>query len=128
MIATALIVATVGLLELSLPFLIELFFGSEFLGAVPIGRILLVAGAALALKRLFTSLARGFGRPGYGSLAEVVNLVGFLGALGTGALLGGLTAESVAFSVLVGAGTSVFFLGAALIRIRVRRLDTGLDQ
>jgi len=127
-VAATLIALTVGLLELLLPLLIELFFGKDFLGAVPIGRILLVAGAALAMKRLFTSLLRGFGRPGYGSLAELANLLGFLGTLGLVAALGDLTAQTVALAVLAGAGISSLFLATALIRIRVRRLDTGLDR
>ena len=126
---TAILVAlVVGVLQLLLPTLIEFLFGPEFLGAVPIGRILVVAGAALAMKRLLTSLAKGLGRPGYGSLAELVNLLGFVGTLGLVAVLGDLTAQTVALSVLAGAGASFLFLGAALLRVRIQGLDTGLDR
>lgn len=128
-VITALLIALiVGTLEILLPTLIELFFGRDFLGAVPIGRILLLAGAALAMKRLLTSLARGLGRPGYGSLAELINLSGFLGTLGVTALLGDLTAQTVALSVLMGASASFLFLGIALLRVRILHLDTGLNR
>jgi O-antigen/teichoic acid export membrane protein len=127
-IITFLLIALVlGTLELLLPILIELFFGRDFLGAVPIGRILVVAGAALAMKRLLTSLAKGLGRPGYGSLGEIVNLVGFLGTLGAVALIGDLTAQTVALSVLAGASAGLLFLGIALLRVRLLRLDTDSD-
>jgi len=119
-IGTAGVLLVLASLEAALPFLIELLFGKDFIDAVPIGRILLVAGALMAIKRLLTDLARGLGHPGYGSIAEIVTITGFFAIAFGFALLGSLSPDSVALAVLAGGACGVGVLGAKLMALRRR--------
>jgi O-antigen/teichoic acid export membrane protein len=62
---------TVGVLELSVSWLVPFFFGEDFIDAVPIARILLVAGLVLGVRRVLSGAITGAGRPGYAALSEV---------------------------------------------------------
>jgi O-antigen/teichoic acid export membrane protein len=77
--ASALVV--VGL-ELCIEWLVPVFFGSEFDGAVALTRILLVGALFLSARRALTDGAQGLGRPGLGTIAEIASWVFFLPALG----------------------------------------------
>jgi len=60
----------VVVLELAAPRLVSLFFTSEFSGAVPLTRILLVGAFFLSARRVLTDGAQGLGRPELGTIAE----------------------------------------------------------
>jgi O-antigen/teichoic acid export membrane protein len=94
--------------------LIEFFFGSEFAGATPITRVMLVAALLTGLKRLLGDCARGLGQPEAGTLAEVV---AWLVMLPLAVILtqkyGGLGA---AWSLLAAGAASVAVSGILMIR------------
>ena len=69
-------------LELSVAWLVPVFFGDEFSGAVPLTRILLIGALFLSARRVLTDGAQGLGRPGLGTIAEVSSWVFLLPALG----------------------------------------------
>jgi O-antigen/teichoic acid export membrane protein len=52
--------------------LVPFCFGDEFHGAVPLVRILVVAAALTAIRRVLTEGLRGQGAPGIGSIAELI--------------------------------------------------------
>lgn len=108
----------VALLEAIFPFLISFFFGEAFLGAVPIGRILLLGFGFLAIKRLLTDISRGLGKPSYGSLAELTNFVFFVGSIILLAGLEQLTTQHIAASVLLGGITGCLTLVTLILRYR----------
>jgi O-antigen/teichoic acid export membrane protein len=58
-------------LELSVSRLVPWIFGSDFAGAVPLTRILLVGALFLSARRVLTDGAQGLGRPGLGTVAEI---------------------------------------------------------
>lgn len=105
----ALTLVVIGALELAAGQLMALFFGEEFLAAVPIARILLIAGFFWSLRRTLTDGARGAGLPLLGSLAEIVSwvvlpigiaiLAPLEGAVGVAAALA--VAAAASFAVLV---------------------------
>jgi len=92
--------ATVSILLLAIPTILPLLFGESFSGAVPLGRILLLAAFFLSMHRLMIELARGLGHPGYGSITELINASVFL--LGVVVVTGAATVQDVAWSVVAG--------------------------
>jgi hypothetical protein len=119
--AFLLVGTTVVATELLLPFLISFLLGDEFLPALTCSRLLLGAAALLGLRRFATDLARGFGRPGVESVAEVASwpilLIGGLLVVGAGALGGGI--EAFASVILV--ASAVSFIVALVYLARVTR-------
>ena len=71
--AVLLVVSTVTVIEVLLPFLIPFLFGEAFSPALTCSRLLLLAAAALGLRRLVTDLVRGLGQPGVESIAEITS-------------------------------------------------------
>jgi O-antigen/teichoic acid export membrane protein len=69
-------------LELGVAWLVPVFFGDEFSGAVPLARILLIGALFLSARRVLTDGAQGLGWPGLGTLAEVSSWAFLLPALG----------------------------------------------
>jgi O-antigen/teichoic acid export membrane protein len=65
--------AAVIALELLAGWLVPLFFGSEFDGAVPLTRILLLAAFFEGARHVLTSTSSGSGRPGLASIAELAS-------------------------------------------------------
>ena len=63
--------AAVIVLEVTAGWLVPLFFGSEFEGAVPLARILLITAFFDGARQILADTASGRGRPGLGSIAEV---------------------------------------------------------
>ena len=63
--------AAVVVLELTAGWLVPLFFGAEFDGAVELARILLVAGFFDGARQILFDTSSGSGRPGLGSIAEL---------------------------------------------------------
>jgi O-antigen/teichoic acid export membrane protein/O-antigen ligase len=65
----------IAVLELGSAQLVSFFFGDEFDAAIPIARVLLVATLFMCARRVLTDGVNGLGRPGLGTLAEVVSWV-----------------------------------------------------
>jgi len=117
------IAAFTAALIVALPVLIPLLFGDEFRDAIGVGRILLLAAFFLSTHRLLTELARGLGRPGYGSITEVVNgLVFFAGVL---VFATPASENGIALAVLAGGIASSLLLSLLLIRLKRLPLDGG---
>jgi O-antigen/teichoic acid export membrane protein len=97
-------------LELGVGWLVPLFFGDDFSGAVPLTRILLIGALFLSARRVLTDGAQGLGRPGLGTVAEVSSWVFLLPALGIftplwqerGVALALTVSAALSFSVLLG--------------------------
>lgn len=102
LIASAAGVAVTLVVQASLDPVFRLAFGSAFADAVPVARILVVAGLFLALRRLLAQLLQGLGAPGTATAGEL---------LGLAVLLVGLAALVPAFG-LVGAALAVTVAGA----------------
>jgi O-antigen/teichoic acid export membrane protein len=54
-----------------MPWLVRLFFGADFAGAVPIARVLLVGTTCVASRRILVEGLRGLGRPTVSTVSEV---------------------------------------------------------
>jgi O-antigen/teichoic acid export membrane protein len=80
-VSTALTGVVVVVLELTAGVLVPLFFGTDFEDAVGITRILLVAAFFNGVRRVLTDSVSGSGRPGLGSVAELVSWVVLVPAL-----------------------------------------------
>jgi PST family polysaccharide transporter len=65
----------VAALAVAAPTIVPLFFGSAFRPAAPIAQLLLVSSLFLAVRRVVIDGARGLGRAGLGTAAEIVFLV-----------------------------------------------------
>jgi stage V sporulation protein B len=96
--------AVVGATELLLPVVVPTLFGHAFASAVGVGRILLVGSLLFCLTRTLSDCARGAGRPGLGTVAEIVSLVAMFPFV---ALLSGGGVEGVATAVALAAGCGV---------------------
>jgi O-antigen/teichoic acid export membrane protein len=116
--AIVLLVPTVVGVELLLPLLIRTLFGEEFLPALTCSRLLLLAVAALGLRRFVTDLVRGLGQPTVESTAEVsswpILAVGGILTIGAGAFGGGI--DAVAGVILVASTVSLIVSLAYFIR------------
>jgi O-antigen/teichoic acid export membrane protein len=95
-------------LELGISWLVPVFFGDEFSGAVPLARILLIGAFFLSARRVLTDGAQGLGRPGLGTIAEVSSWVFLLPALAIFTPLWG--ARGVALALAVSSALSFAFL------------------
>jgi O-antigen/teichoic acid export membrane protein len=69
-VCTAIVVA----LELAVGWLVPFLYGSAFTPAVPVARVLLIAGLFTSVRRIMSDGARGIGQPGIGSIAEFCSL------------------------------------------------------
>jgi O-antigen/teichoic acid export membrane protein len=58
-------------LMVSMPWLIPWFFGEDFIGAVPLGQILLLGSAFVASRRILVEGLRGLGQPHVSTFAEI---------------------------------------------------------
>lgn len=94
--------------------LIPTLFGSDFAAATSTTRILLVAALLLAVRRVLTDVSQALGRPGAGSIAEVIYLAVAVPLVAAGAHRYGI--EGAALGVGVGAGASLAFLGVSVRR------------
>ncbi len=77
---TGITVLVVVGLELLMPTLIPLFFGSQFAAAVPVSRVLLVAAVLLSARRILSEVMKGAGNPAAGSIAELVSFAALVPA------------------------------------------------
>lgn len=94
-----------GSIELAAGWLVPFFFGEEFAEAIPITRILLVAALFLALRRVLMELARGAGKPGIGTIAEIAAWITLLPALAV--LMPNWGLPGVAWAVVISSCVSV---------------------
>jgi len=108
-------------MELAVESLLPAVFGHEFSGAVVTAQILLVAAFLLALRRVLTDASQGLGRPGAGSVAELINLAVTLPLIALAAPRYGI--EGAAVAVAAGAALSLASL-AFVVRRTLR--DPGL--
>ena len=69
----ALCIVIAGVLQSVAGWLTPFLFGSDFQGAVPITRIILVGAVFLGGRRVLSDGARGIGRPMDGTIAEVIS-------------------------------------------------------
>jgi enterobacterial common antigen flippase len=67
-------------LELLLPTLVPAFFGNQFIAAVPVSRVLLVAAVLLSARRILAEVMRGAGNPAAGSIAELASFAALVPA------------------------------------------------
>lgn len=87
--------------------LVPLFFGPEFSASTAILRILLVSALLAGLRRVLADGARGAGRPGLGTLAEVVSWASLLLVLPFLASTAGVEGVALALVISSGIGLSV---------------------
>lgn len=101
-------------LELGASWLVDVFFGDEFSGAVVLTRILLIGALFLSARRVLTDGAQGLGRPGLGTIAEVSSWAFLLPALAIFTPLWG--SRGVAIALAVSAALSFAVLLGLLVR------------
>jgi O-antigen/teichoic acid export membrane protein len=96
------------------PWLVTITFGPEFAPAAEATRILIAAGALLAVRRVAGDVARGMGRGEVNSWAEGATLVALVAAF---LVVGGAgSAGDAAWAVLVAAGCGLLVLALQVVR------------
>jgi O-antigen/teichoic acid export membrane protein len=115
-------IAVIAPLELLTGWLVPLFFGQQFRGAIPITHILLISALLLASRRVLSDGLRGAGFPGLGSVAEVATWFVLVPSLALAVTLGG-GAQGVAFALVIASGFALLLLMA----LAHRRLGTSPD-
>jgi O-antigen/teichoic acid export membrane protein len=113
-------------LELTVSWLVPFFFTTEYSGAIPLTRILLVAALFLSARRILTDGAQGLGKPGLGTIAEVTSWLFLVPALAIFTPL--LHARGVALALAVSSALSFVVLFVLVVRSRDRTetVATGL--
>lgn len=102
------------LLQATVGFLVPALYGAAFTPAIGVVRILLVATLFFGLRRLLSDIARGLGKPHFGSIGEVASIMVTLPLVGLWAP--GSGARGVAAATLVGAALSAGVVAALLLR------------
>ena len=118
-VAVALTGAVVVLLELTAGWLVPLFFGSDFEAAVPLTRILLIGAFFAGVRRVLTDSTSAKGRPGLGSMAELVSWIVLGAALLVLMPIWGVEGVAIAITISAAAG-----LIALLVLLRTRSSDS----
>jgi O-antigen/teichoic acid export membrane protein len=112
----------VAVIETTAGWLVPFCFGNEFNGAVPLVRILVVAAALTAVRRVLTEGLRGQGNPGIGSIAE---LVAWAVLVPAAVVFGSMwEAKGVAFAMVLSAfaGLVAITLGSPAPKDGVKRM------
>ena len=115
LVAVALTGGVVVLLELTAGVLVPLFFGPDFEGAVSLTRILLIGAFFTGVRRVLTDSTSAKGRPGLGSMAEIVSWVVLAPALLVLMPIWGVEGVATAMAVSAAAG-----FVALLVLLRTR--------
>jgi antigen flippase len=100
----------IAVLEILSGWLVPLFFGDQFRGAIPITRILLVSAFFLAGRRVLSDGLRGANFPGLGSVAELAAWFVLLPLLPLFAAWGGV--QGVAFALVIASAFALLLLMA----------------
>lgn len=119
--ATLACAGIVAALELTVGWLIPLMFGESFKGAIPVARVLLIAGFLIGVRRILSDGARGIGKPGVGTIAELTSWAVLVPALLVCVQLG---LVAVALSLTACAAVSVGILLLLLLLRRHQPLPT----
>ena len=106
-------------LEVAAGWLVPLFFGETFEGAVVLTRILLVGAFFEGARHVLTSTASGSGRPGIGSIAELTSWVVMI--LCVAALLPSFEAKGVAAATTIASAASFLVLILLVRRAKLPR-------
>lgn len=114
-LGTALAGTLVVTIEILAPWLIPFFYGSEFEPAVEITRILLIGALLLSVRRLVSDGLRGMGRPGVGTIGELVGWLFLLPCLLV--LVPRFGLAGVAWSVTASWAASLAAVGIPLLRM-----------
>jgi O-antigen/teichoic acid export membrane protein len=109
--------AVVLVLEVLAGWLVPFFFGSDFEDAVQVTRILLLGTFFWGIRRVLTDTASGSGRPGLGSLAELISWVAVIPALAV--LMPRWGVEGVAAAMAISSAASLLAL-MLLMRLPTR--------
>jgi FkbM family methyltransferase len=86
-------------LEVLAGWVVRVFFGDEFAGAVPIMQILLVSSLFLSARRVLTDTSRGTGQPGLGTVAEIASWVSLVPGIALLAPPFGAAGVALAFTI-----------------------------
>ena len=101
----------VMVLEVVVPWILPLAFGSEFKGAVSIAQILLIGGWLASVRRVIADGIRGLGFPLVGTVGEGVALALLIPSLAILVPMAGLTGAAVAVAVAAAGGLLVVLVG-----------------
>jgi O-antigen/teichoic acid export membrane protein len=115
--------AAVVALELAAGWLVPLFFGESFEGAVVLTRILLIGAFFEGARHVLTSTAAGSGRPGIGSIAELTSWVVLV--IAVAALLPSYEAKGVAAATSIASAASFVVLVVLVWRTKAPRQRPG---
>lgn len=112
MLALVACLAIVVPLEIMAGWLVPAFFGEAFTPAATIMRILLVSSVFLGVRRVLTDASRGLGKPGLGTVAELVSWVSLVPLIAVLAPRWGVAGVAWAF-------TSAAAIGLVCLVVRV---------
>lgn len=113
-VALAAASAIVIVLEVTAGPLVRLLFGDVFGPAIHLTRLVLVAAVLVGVRRVLADGARGAGRPGLGTIAEVASTVVLFPAMAVGA--GALGTDGVALALVVAGAVGLGVLLVGLVR------------
>jgi O-antigen/teichoic acid export membrane protein len=97
--------------------IIPIFFGREFVGAIPVTQLLLIASVPSSARRVLGDGLRGLGRPGVAAVAEIVTGTSLV--VGLLVLVPILQIKGAAVAVAVSA-----LCGVAVMLVEFRRLQS----
>ena len=117
---TGLMVIVIVPLELTAGWLVPLFFGSDFEGAVPVMRILLIGAFFYSIRRVLADGAKGLGFPGLGSIAELGSWISLVPLLAI--LMPRFGLEGAGAASTISSAFSLVILVWALLRTRDHRV------
>jgi O-antigen/teichoic acid export membrane protein len=121
-LSTVLTGLVIVVLEVSAGVLVPFFFGADFQDAVSITRILLLGTFFWGIRRVLSDATSGTGRPGLGSIAELVSWIAIVPALAILVPLWGV--DGVAAAMAVSSAASLLTLVLLLLRSdrKIRKL------
>lgn len=117
-----LVIGTAAVLFAGSGVLVPLFFGSQFSGAIPIVRVLLLGMVAAALRQVLGDCLRGAGKPLTGTISEVSGWLIAIAGLAVFVPLFGTVGAAVAVSLSYGATLLISVLFARRIGLSLRQL------
>ena len=105
----------VGVLVVLADVLVRILYGTEFDGAAPIARILLVGTFFMAARRVLTDCINGLGHPGLGTVAEVSSWIVLVPAVAL--LLPTMGAAGIALALAISWAFSLLLLLALALLV-----------